>query len=730
MSDLGAAKGRVVIDTSDVRRAQQEVKQFSRDINQALGAIGVGVGVRQLADFAVKANEIATAFARQSVAARELAGSQGRVNELLRVYDRATGGVIDKAQALSDITRLMAVGFADSAGELDQFVRAVRGISIATGRPQEFVVTQLQLELLNQTGLRLDQVGLGMEEVRKRAEELKIANSNLTSEQAYQAAVLETANRKFSALTKSAEAQATGMEKLRKAWKDFQLEQGQNTGSALNIFAESGVQQLNNLSKMIDGLIDDIDRLKEAADKLNPGGRPTSGLSGFLSDAIVNWFTGDPLSDLVDEINKLTGLGPRPDFVPTQAGRQRTLTPPAATGGGFTDEQRQVIRDHYDTIAELEEQAFRDRQDATRQYEEQRTSTIRQYELSIAREAEDFALSRLRAEQDFQRSIERIQRDAKRRDERAAEDLVLALGRAVADSDERIADLREDAFERLAELDEDFKEDQARRERDFRDDQLSAAGRLDAIALLELRKDRARQLQDAKDAHDEQRQELQEQLDERIADEQEALEDRRQQAQEAHDRQLEDAREADRQRREDMQADFDLRKQREDEDREIRLRRMGEDFELQLAELERQHGLRIQQIIDQETRERAALQEQFNIALNDVGIRNDAWIAENKRVTDAAVLDFTRVTDAIARAARLAAGDVLGAVETGGSHPSTADPYIGRTAPIAPISRGSRGNTTIGGVQISVIAAPGQSPYDVAAEVRSQFTLLLEELAR
>lgn len=694
MSGLGAAIGRILIDTADLQRAQKEVQSASQAMTRALGSLGVGVGSQQFARFALEANELATAFGRQSVAARELAGSQGRVNDLLRVYDRATGGIIGKAQALSDVTRLMAVGFADSTAELDQFVRAVRGISLATGRPQEFIITNLQLELLNQTGFRLDQIGLGMEEVRKRADELRAANSTLTQEQAYQAAVLETANRKFGALTQAAEAQATAVERLRKAWTDFQLEFGQNTGGALNAFAEGGIRELEGLQNNVEGLTEDLRRLKRAVNELNEGGRPTTGLAGFLSDAMDNWLRGNHIGDFITELNRLLGLGVQgPQFrdpVPSWMTSSNTPLASAAGGAVFTPEQRQVIRDHYDAIAELEEQAARDRQDATRQYEEQRTSTIRQYELSIAREAEDFARGRLRAEQDFQRSVERIQRDAHRRDERAAQDLARSLTRFHEDSTERIADLQEDANKRIADLDEDFKKDQERREEDFQDDLLEAAGRLDAIRILELRKDRARQLKDAKDAHDEQRSDLQEQLDERINDEKEAHEERRQDAQEAFARQLADAREADRQRQEDMQADFDLRQTREDKDRETRLRRMGEDFRLQLDELARQHALRIQQIGEQQARERTKLGEEFNKALNEAGIRNDAWIKENNRVTDAAVADYTRATQAAAANAAWLAQIAAGG---GVNFPSLANPNLNLVRPIP----GPSNNTPTGG---------------------------------
>src|SRR5687767_11577044 len=121
MSDLGTARGRIVIDTSQLAQAQQQVQSASRAMSQALGALGVGFGAAQIARFAVEADKVATSYRRQSVAARELAGSQEQLNALLETYDDATGGAVSKAQALSDVVRLQAVGFADSAEELERF---------------------------------------------------------------------------------------------------------------------------------------------------------------------------------------------------------------------------------------------------------------------------------------------------------------------------------------------------------------------------------------------------------------------------------------------------------------------------------------------------------------------------------------------------------------------------------------------------------------------------------
>lgn len=687
MSDLGSARGRIIIDTSDVRRAQQEVQTASRGINQALNAIGIGAGafgVQQIARFVLQNEELVTSYNRQSVAARTLAGSQRELNALLATYDKATGGAIDQATQLANVTKLMSVGFADDAAELDKFATAIRGISVAMGTSQDTVTQNLILELFTQRGARLDQLGLQYDKVRQRADALLASDRTLTAETAYQQAVLEQAIERYGGLAKSAEGGATSVEELRASLKDLRLELGKVSSGPLNLLAKGTSNWLKTARGHANELLDILKQIGQSLD-----------------------FSGRLFPDTQSR-----------GFVPSQAGRHRELAPNA----GFTPEQLSAAADHARAVADIERQANADRLDATRQYEEQRTSIIRQYGLTITREAEDFTTSRRRQEEDFNKSIADIRRAGARRELRAAEDLQRDIARAQEDSASRIDDLRKDTNKRLVQIDEDFKRDQERRERDFRDDQLSAAGRLDAIALLELRKDRARQLQDAKKANQEQKSDLKEQLEERIKDEQEALDKRTRQAQEAFDRQLADARQADEERLADMQADQALRQQREDEDRATRLRRMAEDHNLQLAELARQNALRLTQIDEQEALELAKEKEAFGDSLAGLGIFTDAWLARQRRWQAEGLVLLNEYIEA---QKRLFMGNVQG--------PAPKNPYItpGQFPRLGgtPVASTSSRGTSVGTLSIVVNSLPGQSPYDIGLAVREQVILLLEDLA-
>lgn len=627
---LGGASGRINIDVSQLQAAQVAVQNAARQMTQAMSALGPGVqnaqrsvnnfsgalrqlsgvtsglfgvtlgvaGIAQLARFASEVDAIATAYRRQSVAAANLAGSQGQLNDLLRVYDQVTGGALDKATALQSVTQLMAVGFADSAQELEEFATAIRGISVAMGRSQEFVTQNLILELFSQRGARLDQLGLQYDKVRQRADELAASNRNLTSQQAYQQAVLEQATERFGALTRSAEAQATGLEQVRRAWADLRLEIGQAASGPLDAFGKG-------LALFIDI---QTERLRLWMRELDVYIRL---LRQF--GAIGSVLTSDERR-----------------FISASVGRDssrhgRSGTASATAGPRFDQDQLAAITEWRRGTLEIERQAARDRLDATRQYESQRTETIRQYEQTVAREAQDFALQRARAEEDYAISLQRTHRDIAQREARQLADLERTVADARTDAaergaerqaelNERIAETRAQSNERIAEMEEEYGERRERSQRDHRDRLLDAAGRLDAIALLKERRDFANRRRDededfkkriGKERDNEARRlaELNKAHAKQAADEANALQKRIDEANRAYQQQLEDGRAADEQRLTDMSADMLLRRAREDEDRAIRLERMAEDHAAQLAEQARAHLERIVQINQQEAEE-------------------------------------------------------------------------------------------------------------------------------
>lgn len=700
---LGNAKGSISIDVSDLLKLQSLSQQVGQTVaknlaqinngaktaqqgtqslttslgsmGRALGIVGGLAGAVQFGRFALDADAAATAYKRQSVAALSLAGSQSKLNDLLSTYDRVTGGVIDRATAMADVTKLQAIGFADSTKELERFATAARGISVGMGRDQDYVISQLQLEMTSQRGQRLDQIGLGREEVAAKSKELQKADSSLTKEIAYQNAVLDVAIGKFGGLVKSTVAQATGAEKAAKAWKDFKLAFGESFGSDISTAMAGAATQIKGISDLIKEAADNAHEAKKAFDEM--GGKGIGGAAGgalntdFISPVIdyVNQQIYDQFSaegrlrgQIRGAENMRSGLtaglesgnltGPALtrqksllEQVNTQLGvfyAKLQLNYAGKTAGAndfaykfpgagrplpeYTDDQLTAIRAWSTGVKQIEREAATSRLEATRQFGQQWASTIHEYEQSIARDAQDFGISRRRQAADLAENIADIQKNSVKQAGKWAEDLAESIAKATGDSNERIAKINKDSNKRIAEIDDDYRRSREKAARTHSDSLMEAAGNLDAKAIYAEQKRYAEESKDAADAHDKSIEKEKDGQAERIAEEQASLAKRIKQDQDANAERLADAAEADKERIQDAKDALVKQQAQEDEDRAIRLQRMAADHQDQLDQMAAAQVERMAQIDAQEAEQRAALDEEFKAELDKLGIHNEAWL--------------------------------------------------------------------------------------------------------
>ena len=735
---LGAAQGSITINVSQLATAQAAVRTAAQGINQAMAQIspqaqraqssitqlssalqqlgsvfGVtfgAAGVAQLARFVGEIDAVATAYRRQSIAAVNLAGGQQQLNDLMITYQRATGGVLDQATALTNVTQLMAVGFADSSEELDRFARAIRGISIAMGRPQEFVTQNLILESFSQRGMRLDQLGLDYEKVRRAADQLAASDRNLTAQQAYQNAILDQAIERYGALAASVEGQTTGLELLARAWKEARREMGEAISPVTNLFGTLAAT----------AVILEVGKLRAWA--------------GAINDVIDAW----------KELLRTLGIAPA---ATTQTGTPAT---PTAAAPSLTQDQTDTIRDWWMETREIERQANRDRLEATRQYEQQRTDTIRQYEKTIAREAEDFALARARSQEDYALNLQRTWRDIAQREQRQRIELERNIAEARSDASERaserqvaleeqLAEARTVSRERTAEMEAEFNKRRERALRDHQEDLMDAAANLDANAVYRQQRDFARRQRDeqedfaeriGKERSNEEKRlaELGKAHAKQTADEQKALEKRIRQAEEAYTRQLEDGRAADSQRLEDMAADFALRQQREDEDRANRLERLRQDHDEQLAEQARQHLARIVQINEQEAEEIRLANEAFDEQMAALDVFHAGYLERQQAFQTRSLVAYQEYLNAqaaeLARRVATQGPQPINPYVAPGQFPRLTTPAYtppqrsptGEGYLYAPLYPGN-GSSVSNSNTFNIYQQPGQSARDLADEI-------------
>jgi hypothetical protein len=221
-------------ELKDLDGAAQSVAGGLGGLGKALGAAGVVALGAQAAQAAGALSDQAASMRRAEVAALSLAGSQEKLNSLLDTYVEATGGAVTRGEALAEVSRLQSIGFADNAQELERFLTAARGASLATGKAVGDIIGEMQLAIANQSTMRLDQIGLGVSEVKGRIEELRAANAGMSAEQAYQEAVVGRLIEKYGDVATSAPAAATGVEKLRTAWRGLQEQVAEDSGGGID----------------------------------------------------------------------------------------------------------------------------------------------------------------------------------------------------------------------------------------------------------------------------------------------------------------------------------------------------------------------------------------------------------------------------------------------------------------------------------------------------------------
>lgn len=746
------------------QRAQSSINALGRDMLQLAGiASGVALA-RQFAQFAIQADATATAYGRQSIAAVELAGSQGKLTDLTEAYNKATGNQIDKANALNAVTRLMATGFADNTKELTTFVTASRGAALALGKTQEYIAQELQLTLSNTSERRLDQIGLGIEEVDVRVKALRASNSALTREMAFQQAVLGLMTEKYGKLATSTKAQATGAEGAARAWKDLGLAFGQLSGPTVSTV---GTQ----LTRMFDFITAKIQASSMAIQDFGKW---------------LQWLGSVTLPDSVRtqgrEFMNSIGykLGPtNPDIIggPSRGERNRGVS----GMGGRTEAQTDLIRQWATDVQAIEREAGASRVSATRQYEQQRAEVLSDYGRTVVREEQDFARNRLRAVQDYAKAVADAQADAAENEADAVRDYARAVASVREDAgkrdakwqsdySERIAELRADSNERLVELEEDYARARERAELDHRDRLLSAAARLDAVGVFEEQRNYARQQKDAEDNYSEQRSEIQEALAEQLADAKEAQDERLAEAragdaerladmQSAFDEQRAEARADAAQRLEDMQADFEERIAREDADRAVSLQRQAEDHAIQLAQMAQAQAERMAQIDQQVAQEKKSLEEKFLAELQAEGLYSENYLKIQAARGKASLDLFNKFWDEIERrfavqgpktkeeAGQTPQGefaqtfaDIIrtvqakpgglamgGWVEKTGLSLVHAGEYMIPAGAARAMAGGMARNVTIG--DVNVYASPGMNEQALAAAVRREIMTALEEAA-
>ena len=194
--------------------------------NQLLGAAGIGLSIAGVISLTQELATLRKESLLATTAFNQLSGGSSQAAQRLNAMKQAAGGTLSTMDALRSANQITALGMASTAEGFGRITQAARAVTFISPVIHDIgsAITELSLASANLSFRRLDQLGLSVTEVKSRMAELQAANSGLNDNQAFLEASVSTLIDKFGSLTSSTAAQATGIDKLKISWAEFQRE--------------------------------------------------------------------------------------------------------------------------------------------------------------------------------------------------------------------------------------------------------------------------------------------------------------------------------------------------------------------------------------------------------------------------------------------------------------------------------------------------------------------------
>jgi len=188
----------------------QGVQKTAKAVGTALAAMATIGTVKALHEFA----RLGAESIRTRNAFTAISGGADQASARLEAMQRATRGAISEQQAMAVASRLMQMGLASNAGELEKIAGMAVRLGSAMGKDAAGSIEEFAMMLANQSIPRLDTFGISSSKVRSRMEELRATTAGMTREAAFMAAVTEQGAAAMERLGPAVEDEALAFERL------------------------------------------------------------------------------------------------------------------------------------------------------------------------------------------------------------------------------------------------------------------------------------------------------------------------------------------------------------------------------------------------------------------------------------------------------------------------------------------------------------------------------------
>lgn len=219
-------------------------------LKNALGAVGVGLGLKEVAQTVIELGQLGAQARIAQEKLTALAGGSQQAAGYIEAIGVASNGTVDRLTAMNAANKLVGMGLVENAQEAGKMVEmAVRmgdASQDASGRISDFAAM-----LANQSIPRLDNYGISSGRVRARIEELMRANAGLSREAAFTQAVLEQGTATLERLGDAGQGSVQNMDRLKASLADLKLTVGTMVEPALSSLSGTVASAGTTMSQLI-----------------------------------------------------------------------------------------------------------------------------------------------------------------------------------------------------------------------------------------------------------------------------------------------------------------------------------------------------------------------------------------------------------------------------------------------------------------------------------------------
>lgn len=232
----------IIVEASD--KASKEIKKIEEDVKKFQSALK-GAALIGAAKMTFELAKLGAQSARTRNAFVNISGGADEATERLDAMKRATRGALSEQNAMSAANRLMQMGLATNATELENVTNMAVKLGTAMGRTATASIEEFALLLANQSIPRLDTFGISAGKVRARIAELMAATPGLSRETAFMTATFEEGEEAMARLGDTVDDDMLAFERLEATTDDLIATIGEGLAPSLADAAEAGNLLLN-----------------------------------------------------------------------------------------------------------------------------------------------------------------------------------------------------------------------------------------------------------------------------------------------------------------------------------------------------------------------------------------------------------------------------------------------------------------------------------------------------